>query len=75
MLKGPLENIPGIGKAGWGQFHYQGKVGLWGVAATCCMQTAMEGCVGRGGLAVAGCQVCTVNVLWASEIFLFLEPG
>lgn len=44
MLKGPLENIPGIEKQGGGNSHHRASsVGLRGVAAICCMQTATEG--------------------------------
>lgn len=53
MLKGPLENIPGIEKQGGGSSHHRASsVGLRGVAATCCMHShggagAGPGSVGR----------------------------
>lgn len=56
MLKGPLENIPGIEKQGGGSSHHRASsVGLRGVAATCCMQTAMEGLVRGWQLQDARC--------------------
>lgn len=61
MLKGPLENIPGIEKQGGGSSHHRASsVGLRGVAATCCMQTAMEGLV-RGRCGAGSCRMPGVH--------------
>lgn len=45
--------------------------GLQGVAATCCMQTAMEGL--SPGSGSCRTQVHLTKILWASEFFPLLE--
>lgn len=72
MLKGPLENIAGIEAAGAVAVTRESKACARGAPAPCWAHSVMEGL--RLGSRRSRHQVRSINILWACEIFLLLEP-